>query len=190
MAVFKHKAADTKKYPDGQGDYCHVGVVTGVKPLRITHSSSEAGEVVDVSKIGTFCAWARLKDIDYGTKTEDTKEEVVPMLYQCKVKGGSLNLRKAPEGARITSLKNGSIVCVYEETDEWSRVMQGALAGWVMTKYLERIDTDADQEAQPDHDDQNAGGNDETTEMILTRLSALEASYASVIEILNRLQGD
>ena len=43
-----------------------MGVVTSVNPLRITNASFERGQVCDYTRIGTFCAWAYLKKVDYG----------------------------------------------------------------------------------------------------------------------------
>lgn len=123
MGVFMHKAQDTKKYPDGLGDYCHVGVVTSVKPLRITNSNDPKG-VMDYTRIGTFCAWCRFSDVDYGDIHQEEKE-VETMLYQAKVIDGALKVRNNPAGTKIGSLKNGSSVDVYEEQGDWCRVSQG-----------------------------------------------------------------
>ena len=65
MAVFKWKRQDTAKYPDGQGDFCHIGLVTGVNPLRIVHASTEGMQVKADSRIGKWKYWGRLKDVAY-----------------------------------------------------------------------------------------------------------------------------
>lgn len=121
MAVFMHKKADTKKYPDGLGDYCHVGIVSSVKPLRIINASSVEGMVTEYTRIGTFAAWAYFKDIDYGTEPAAaetiTTGGTTSMLYQAKVVTSSapLNVRANPsiKAARKGSVKRGAIVNVY-----------------------------------------------------------------------------
>ena len=138
MAVFYHKKEDTDKYPDGLGDYSHVGVVTSVKPLRITNASSIYGRVTDYTSIGSFCAWAYLKDIDYGTQeaAESSAEEGKNM-YQARVKT-NLNVRQAPgtNSPKVGLLKAGTIVNVYETQklkngETWCRVnFTDEVAGW------------------------------------------------------------
>ena len=65
MAVFKWKAEDTAKYPDGQGDFCHIGLVTSVKPLRIVHASTDGMRVKADTRLGKWRCWGRLKAVDY-----------------------------------------------------------------------------------------------------------------------------
>ncbi|MBR4081484.1 MAG: peptidoglycan-binding protein [Clostridia bacterium] len=65
MAVFKWKEQDTAKYPDGQGDFCHIGLVTQVRPLRIVHASTEGMQVKADTRIGQWRYWGRLKEVDY-----------------------------------------------------------------------------------------------------------------------------
>lgn len=63
MAVFKHKSTDTTKYPDGLGDFYHIGMVTSVKPLRIVQASSVSKKVIVDSKLGKWVYWGWLKDV-------------------------------------------------------------------------------------------------------------------------------
>lgn len=69
MAVFKHKDADTAKYPDGEGDFCHIGLVTGVRPLRIVHASTEGMRVKADSAMGKWSHWGKLAGVAYGGDT-------------------------------------------------------------------------------------------------------------------------
>ena len=148
MGVFCHKSADTKKYPDGQGDYCHVGIVTSVSPLKITNASSEKGIVTDYTRIGTFAAWAYFTDIDYGSSSESGSEasegSETKMLYQAKVctQSGSLNVRQTPAKGHniIGSLKKGAVVNVYEISGTWARISYNTVVeGWVSLSYLAKI---------------------------------------------------
>ena len=52
MAVFKWKAETPAKFSDNEGDFCHIGLVTSVSPLRIVHASTEGMRVKADSKLG------------------------------------------------------------------------------------------------------------------------------------------
>ena len=65
MAVFRHRAADTDKYPDGEGDFYHVGLVTSEDPLRIVHASSARGRVVAEDSARGWTHWGYLRAVAY-----------------------------------------------------------------------------------------------------------------------------
>ena len=52
MAVFKWKSETPARFADNLGDFCHIGLVTSVSPLRIVHASTEGMAVKADSKIG------------------------------------------------------------------------------------------------------------------------------------------
>lgn len=146
MAVFCHKRKDTKKYPDGLGDYCHVGIVSSVKPLRIINASSDFEKVTEYTRIGTFAAWAYLNDIDYGQSTTSQPNLTggeSNMLYQAKVATASapLNVRSNPstKASKVGNVKKGAVVSVYETKSGWSRITYGSLQGWCSSQYLKKI---------------------------------------------------
>ena len=63
MAVFKWKPETPARFSDGLGDFCHIGLVTSVSPLRIIHASTEGMAVKADSKIGKWRYWGWLKDV-------------------------------------------------------------------------------------------------------------------------------
>lgn len=63
MAVFKWKPVTPARFSDGLGDFCHIGLVTSVSPLRIVHASTEGMAVKADSKIGKWRYWGWLKDV-------------------------------------------------------------------------------------------------------------------------------
>lgn len=63
MAVFKWKPVTPARFSDGLGDFCHIGLVTSVSPLRIVHASTEGMAVKADSKIGKWRYWSWLKDV-------------------------------------------------------------------------------------------------------------------------------
>ena len=60
MAVFKWKATTPAKFSDGLGDFCHIGLVTSVEPLRIVHASTDGMCVKADSRIGKWRYWGVL----------------------------------------------------------------------------------------------------------------------------------
>lgn len=63
MAVFKWKSETSARFSDNLGDFCHIGLVTSVSPLRIVHASTEGMAVKADSKIGKWRYWGWLKDV-------------------------------------------------------------------------------------------------------------------------------
>ena len=66
MAVFKWKPDTPAKFSDGEGDFCHIGLVTSVNPLRIVHASTEGMKVKADSKLGKWKYWGILAAADTG----------------------------------------------------------------------------------------------------------------------------
>lgn len=125
-------------------DYYHVGVVTSVNPLKITHCTSP-GIIVD-TKLGEWSKAGRLKDIDYDSIIETNEvigvSEVV--IRKAKVYADSgewVRCRKAPDGDAITleKINIGTTVTVYEQAGDWAQIGCDALGnkrGYMMVKFL------------------------------------------------------
>ncbi|MBQ4581309.1 MAG: peptidoglycan-binding protein [Clostridia bacterium] len=64
MAVFKWKAETPAKFSDNEGDFCHIGLVTSVSPLRIVHASTDGMKVKADRKIGKWRYWGVLAAAD------------------------------------------------------------------------------------------------------------------------------
>lgn len=136
-AAFKWRKEDTSKYPDGRGDYYHVGIVAE-DGLNVYESrGTQAGFVLSAASSWDF--FAPFDAVDYGGS-----EEGQP-LYEAQVKtpnGGRLNVRVAPgTNARIVGqLPNGERVDVWEDDGEWSKIGGDGLTGWVFNAYLAKTD--------------------------------------------------
>ena len=87
MAVFKWKAATPAKFSDGLGDFCHIGLVTSVSPLRIVHASTDGMQVKADSKLGKWACWGVLAASDLASAV------VTP------------TLRKGDRGTAVTRLQ-------------------------------------------------------------------------------------
>lgn len=64
MAVFKWQAETPAKFGDDLGDFCHIGLVTSVSPLRIVHASTQGMQVRADSKLGKWQYWGVLAQAD------------------------------------------------------------------------------------------------------------------------------
>ena len=86
MAVFKWKEATPEKFRDGLGDFCHIGLVTSVSPLRIVHASTEGMRVKADSRLGKWKYWGVLAAADTGgdhpTLRRGDRGEQVQLLQQ------------------------------------------------------------------------------------------------------------
>ena len=69
MAVFKWKPETPAKFSDDEGDFCHIGMVTSVNPLRIIHASTEGMKVKADRKIGKWKYWGVLAAADMAAGT-------------------------------------------------------------------------------------------------------------------------
>ena len=64
MAVFKWKEETPAKFNDHEGDFCHIGLITSVHPLRIVHASTDGMKVRADSKLGKWKYWGVLAETD------------------------------------------------------------------------------------------------------------------------------
>lgn len=144
-AAFKWKEKDTAKYPDGLGDFYHIGIVAEDGQNVYESRGTQAGFVL--SAASSWYCFAPFDDVDYSGKDE----EGTP-LYEAKVStpnGGRLNVRVAPGlNARIVGkIPCGETVDVWEDDGEWSRIGGDGLTGWVFNAYLEKTDAPAPEPA-------------------------------------------
>lgn len=125
------------KYNGDLNDYYHVGVVTSVNPLVITHCTSP-GPIARDTKKGKWCYGGRLKDVNYGTqKTESVVKSMVIL------QGGNVTLpinfrrSESTSSALIASIPQGSKVELVEQGETWSKVVYDGKTGYVLSKFIQ-----------------------------------------------------
>ncbi|MBR4039424.1 MAG: SH3 domain-containing protein [Clostridia bacterium] len=128
-------------------DYYHVGVVTGVNPLRIIECT-QYGAVTGIVISGVFRNWhygGKLRDVLYDGDTGEQEGDEARMeaLYQARVttQKDPLMLRDAPGGKKTGELPKDAVVDVLGE-GEWMHVRYGGAAGYASAQYLTRIGAD------------------------------------------------
>jgi len=74
MAVFKWKPETPAKFSDDEGDFCHIGLVTSVKPLRIVHASTEGMKVKADSKLSKWKYWGVLAAAEMSAAASESEK--------------------------------------------------------------------------------------------------------------------
>lgn len=157
-------------------DYYHVGVVTSVSPLEITHCTTP-GMARD-TKLGKWTYRGRLKKVDY----DGTSQEVGTMVQTATVvadSGDDVKMRSTPSqtDSLYWKVPVGATVQVASVDGEWAKVRHQARTGYMMLKYLE-----IDEQEAPEMD-----GTAETMtggELITIQRAALQAVYDALGNLL------
>lgn len=127
-------AKDPDKY-----DYYHVGVVTGVNPMEITHCTSGGG-VDGITTDGKLGGWTHKGQL---TLIDQITEEDAPMAGTTGIvtaaNGKPVNMRKGPSTttALVDRVPVGAQVTVNSYNDSWAQIAYRGATGYMMTKYLE-----------------------------------------------------
>ena len=125
-------------------DYYHIGTVTNVYPLEITHMTSPTAKI-DTS-IGKWAYHGKLPKVDYNTKTEPEPapepEKEKQMATVAADKGKNVNLRAKPSqmAALVDRIPIGETVEILEWGTDWSRIKWKNKTGWMMSKFLKQGD--------------------------------------------------
>ena len=151
-----------------QKDYYHVGVVTGLEPLEITHCTSVPGAIRRDSKLGQWRYAGRLKMVAL-PETEGKEETDMELNY--RVIGGNLNQRAEPsmDGRWLQSIPNGTRVHGEKSADPaWLLVDYNGQRGYCKAAFLEAL--------------QDAPGDGQTEALTITReeLAALRKALEAV----------
>lgn len=140
------------KYYDGDlNDYYHVGTVTGVNPLRITHMTSPTVKV-DTS-LGKWAWFGKLKKLGDGGIVPVPDPEPVPVPVPPDPAPGVQAVVTAPSGQYVKMRKEpyvtcrlwenvpvGAVVTIEKPGEVWAQISYGSRHGWyMMAKYLEII---------------------------------------------------
>lgn len=178
---------DYAGHPD-QRDYYHVGVVTCVSPLRITHCTGGTANGIKVdTSIGQWRYGGRLKGVDYAgeeveevaemvNETAETVNDTADVEYETAVvrapSGSTVRMRVRPsmDAIALAYVPVGVTVDVTEKTGEWWRIRYGGKTGWMQAQYLDGT------YATPAGDMASPGGG----EYVMVRMADLNALAALV----------
>lgn len=128
-----------KGHPD-QRDYYHVGVITSVSPLQITHCTSwSGGSGIKVdTKIGVWRFGGRLDGLDYNGKEESPVDPIGTTTVAAQ-SGKTVRMRAAPSDKSIAraNVPVGSSVDVLQKAGSWWEIRYGGKQGWMMASFLD-----------------------------------------------------
>ena len=133
----KYALPDRYKNSGDLRDYYHVGVVTGVAPLEITHCTSVPGGIQRDSKMGTWRWGGMLKYVNY----DEGGGQMEP-IYQAKVHAEGndypVKMRAQPSDKAevLAKIPQGEIVDVLDDAGEWCFILYGDMTGYMMNKFL------------------------------------------------------
>lgn len=139
-AAFKWRPTDTDKFPDGKGDYYHIGIV-GADGRTVYESKSTVMGFVARSATEWDC-FAPFTQVDYNEGDEDMPQTEVQYQAEVTTESGKLRLRSGPGTSYpiITSMPKGSIVDVLVEYDTgWDCVRYADYTGYASAQYLTPI---------------------------------------------------
>lgn len=128
-------------------DYYHVGVVTGIEPLEITHCT-QSNTVDGITYDGSIRAWSHFGDLLAVEYTEDDEQEETQLettLFELAVvhteDGNPVHLRSTPSTKLpyIAKVPSGAQVEVLENAGEWSTIRWNGQRGYMMSQYLRVI---------------------------------------------------
>ena len=132
----KYALPDRYKNSGDLRDYYHVGVVTSVSPLEITHCTSVPGGIQRDSKMGNWRWGGELKYVDY----DEGGDQMEP-IYQAKVHADNdypVKMRAQPSinADVLAKIDQGTVVDVVGDAGEWSRILYNGQTGFMMNKFL------------------------------------------------------
>lgn len=123
-------------------DYYHVGVVTSVKPLRITHCTGVDGGIKTDSTLGKWRWGGRLKYVNY----EEGGNDMVEPIYQAIVhaEGNKYPVRMRAEASKesaiVAKIEQGETVDVLGivggDEGEWGFILWHGMNGYMQKKFL------------------------------------------------------
>lgn len=125
-----------KGHPDRM-DYYHVGVVTRLNPLEITHCSTGG-----IHRDGALGAWRWAGELNLVNYDEGAETPMEKALYQAAAyaeQGSTVNIRRSASIAApvVYAVPIGGTVDVLEETNEsWAKVRSGDKTGYMMRRYI------------------------------------------------------
>jgi uncharacterized protein YraI len=127
-----------KDHPD-QRDYYHVGVITSVSPLRITHCTGGTTNGIKIdTKIGAWRYGGRLEGIDYESKEEILPVDPAETAIVAASSGKTVRMRASPSIQSIAkaNVPIGAEVEVLQKAGDWWEIRYGGKAGWMLASFL------------------------------------------------------
>ena len=122
----------------GETNFTHIGTVTQVNPIRITHMTSPTAKI-DTS-LGKWTYFGRLPWIDYDSKQaeDENMSETTEWATVVAEKGSTVKMRAKPSTlCRLYwEVPVGAQVVLMEKGETWSEIIYAGQSGYMMTMFL------------------------------------------------------
>lgn len=118
----------------GETNFVHIGTVTQINPLRITHMTSPTA-MID-TKLGKWSWYGQLPWVDYNAEHENGSDPLFSTVYA--ESGKTVKMRQKPSTlCRLYwDVPIGSEVVDLGSDGTWSEIVWNGRTGYMMTKYL------------------------------------------------------
>lgn len=140
------------KYKSGSDltDYYHIGTVTQINPLVITHMTAPTAKKDSLLGKWNYAGWVpEIKRDSPSTSPEpDPPEPAEDTAIVTSENGRPVNMRTSPSrgAALIERVPVGETVKVITKGEDWCRIKWKWYEGWMMTEFLLFQDEDDDAE--------------------------------------------
>lgn len=133
------KGANDYSQALGETNFTHIGTVTGVNPLRITHMTSPSAKID--TKLGNWAWFGRLPWVEYEAK--DDTQLAAGWATVTAQKGTTVKMRAKPSTlCRLYwEVPVGAQVVLTDPGDTWSGIIYAGQSGYMMTKFLRTGET-------------------------------------------------
>ena len=122
----------------GETNFSHIGTVTDLNPLTITHMTSPTAKI-DIG-LGNWKYFGRLPWVDYDSNTaeDENMSETTEWATVVAEKGSTVKMRAKPSTlCRLYwEVPVGAQVVLMNKGDTWSEIIYAGQSGYMMTKFL------------------------------------------------------
>ena len=122
----------------GETNFTHIGTVTGLNPLEITHMTSPTAKVD--TKLGNwkYSGWLPWVIEEENAEDPDGQEPDIEWATVTAKSGSTVKMRaKASTSCRLYwDVPIGSSVMVLERGETWTRIVWAGQSGYMMTQFL------------------------------------------------------
>lgn len=137
-------------------DYYHVGAVTSINPLEITHCT-QTKNINGIARDTSIKGWdlyGQMADLEYEDQPENEQPATVALAIVYSDNGDPVRMRKTPTTTgsynTITKVPKGAQVDVLETDGVWSTVRWDGQRGYMMSRYLRVIGMTAAEPEKPE----------------------------------------
>lgn len=172
-------------------NYYHVGVITSLNPLEITHCT-QSGSISGIKRDSTTKGWTHVgevKGVDYaadipvGDKEEATMSKTAYITVPEGTRTANMRQRPNKSAPLVKRVSAGTVVDVLDQADGWAKISDpDGDRGYMMVEFLKFLEY-ADVEGPEDVEDaqQNPPAADDEVTLTLPR-SAAEALYNAFLK--------